>query len=143
LLQAANQTNAWVLDAAGKREEAQESIQYLVTHQPDDPIEYAQLAQIKTEQGDRVAAVDAWRRAIPLYDSRKNVIGAADAHLALANLLAGSADSKEVPIDLEAAGQLYRQAGSIDGQVKTQGALGTLNSPWCNGPNFGMAVCVA
>jgi hypothetical protein len=38
LLQQAHQTNVWVLEAAGKRDEAQESIQFLLKQQPDDPL---------------------------------------------------------------------------------------------------------
>ena len=40
LLQAAHQTNVWVLDAAGKHDEAQESIEFLLKKGPDDPLQY-------------------------------------------------------------------------------------------------------
>jgi tetratricopeptide (TPR) repeat protein len=126
LLEAAHQTNVWVLDAAGKHDEAQESIQFLLKETPDDPLEYVQLAQIKAQQEDKIAAADAWRKAIKLYEAQKNLSGAADAHLAFANLLTSlaGADPDELRVNLEAADQLYRQLGSSVGRVNAEGSLG-------------------
>jgi len=130
LLQIAHQTNVWVLEAAGKHDEAQESIQFLLTQKPDDPVQYVELAQVKAEQGDRVAAADAWRKAIELYEDRKNLSGAADAHLALANLLSSGsvANPEEQSMHLEAADALYRQLGSSEGQIRAEAFLGTYYS---------------
>ena len=125
LLQAAHQTNAWVLEAAGKHDEAQESVRFLLTQKPDEPVIYVQLAQIKTQQGDGPAAADAWRRAIQLYEGRRNLTGAADAHFALATLqIAGAIADPEKRSHLEAADALYRQIGSIEGRVKAEESLG-------------------
>ena len=126
LLQAAHQTNVWVLDAAGKHDEAQESIQFLLKQTPDDPLEYVQLAQIKAQQEDKIAAADAWRKAIKLYEAQKNLSGAADAHLAFADLLTfqAGADPEELRVNLEAADQLYRQLGSSEGRVNAEASLG-------------------
>ena len=126
LLHAAHQTNVWILDAAGKHNDAQESIQFLLKQMPDDPLEYVQLAQIKAQQEDEPAAADAWRKAIQLYEARKDLGDAADAHLALANLLifGAAADSEELRIHLEAADGLYRQLGSSVGQINSQASLG-------------------
>src|ERR1035441_1563847 len=127
LLQVAHQTNVWVLDAAGKRDEAQESIDFLLKQKPDDPQYYAQLAQVKAEQGDRAAACDAWRKAIQLYEDHKELSAAADAHLVLADLLrfGSTANPLEQRVHLEAADVLYRQLGSSEGQGKAEAFLGT------------------
>ena len=127
LLQQAHQTNVWVLEAAGKHDQAQESVQFLLKQKPDDPLEYVQLALLRTQQGDRPAAADAWKKAIQLYEVRKNLSGAANAHLALADLLtfgAGAAPG-ERRTHLEAADKLYRQLGSDEGRVKAEASLGT------------------
>ena len=127
LLQAAHQTNVWVLDAEGKHQEAQDSIQFLLKQSPDDPLEYVQLAQIKTQQGDGPAAAEAWRKAIQLYDAHKDLRGAADAHLALANspTFEAGATPDEWRANLEAADELYHQLGSSVGRVNTEASLGT------------------
>jgi CHAT domain-containing protein/tetratricopeptide (TPR) repeat protein len=126
LLVAAHQTNVWVLEAAGKHDEAQESIQFLLKQTPDDPLEYVQLAQIKAQQQNNTAAADAWRKAIQLYEARKNLSGEADAHLALANLLTFTPDAalEERRSHLQAADDLYRQLGSKAGQVNAESSLG-------------------
>jgi tetratricopeptide (TPR) repeat protein len=126
LLQSAHQTNVWVLDAAGKHDEAQESVQFLLKQTPDDPLGYVQLAQMKTQQEDRTAAADAWRKAIQLFEARNNLSGAADAHLALANVLTfgAGADFEERRVHLEAADELYRQLGSSVGRVNAGASLG-------------------
>jgi CHAT domain-containing protein len=126
LLQQAHQTNVWVLEAAGKRAQAQESIQFLLKQKPDDPLEYVQLALLKTQQGDRLAAADAWRKAIQLYGVHNNLSGAANAHIALADLLTSGdgADPDERRTHLEAADALYRQLGSSEGRVKAEASLG-------------------
>src|SRR5271157_5947886 len=111
LLREAHQTNVWVLEAAGKHDQAQESIEFLLKEKPDDPLEYVQLALLKTQQGDGLAAADAWRKAVQLYGVRNNLSGAAYAHLALGDLLAfgSGAGSDERRAHLEAADALYRQ----------------------------------
>jgi CHAT domain-containing protein len=126
LLQSANQTNVWVLDAAGMHDKAQESRQFLLTQTPDDPLQYVQLAQLKAQQQDNIAAADAWRKAIQLYQPRKNLSGEAEAHLALANLLTFTAGAalEERRAHLEAADELYRKLGSSAGQANTESALG-------------------
>ena len=126
LLQAANQTNVWVLDAAGKRDEARESIQFLLKQAPDDPLDYVRLAQIKSQQEDKAGAADAWKKAIRMYEARKDLSGAAEAHMSLANLLTSgvSADSEERRVHLEKADELYRQLGSSVGRVDAEAALG-------------------
>ena len=126
LLQQAHQTNVWVLEAAGKRAQAQESIQFLLKQKPDDPLEYVQLALLKTQQGDRAAAVDAWKKAIQLYGVRNDLSGAAYAHLELADLLAFGlgAALDERRSHLAAADALYRQLGSSEGRVKAEASLG-------------------
>jgi CHAT domain-containing protein len=85
-----------------------------------------QLAQIKEQQEDKIAAADAWRMAIKLYDAQKNLNGAADAHLALANLatLQTGVDPEEIRVNLEAADRLYRQLNSSVGRVNAEGSLG-------------------
>lgn len=130
LLRAAHQTNVWVLEASGRGDEAQESVQFLVNQIPDDPLQYAQLAQMKAQQGDRAAALAAWKRAIQLYESHNNVAGAADAHLALANMqiIGTVADPEERRAHLEAADALYRQLGSSEGRVKAEESLGSYYS---------------
>ena len=127
LLRVAHQTNVWVLDASGRHDEAQESIQFLLKETPDDPLAYVQLAQIKAQQNDKIAAADAWRKAIRLYEARQDLSGLADADLALANLLtfAPSADPEEIRVNFEAADKLYRQLSSRDGQVNAEASLGT------------------
>jgi CHAT domain-containing protein len=127
LLQVAHQTNVWVLDAAGKHDEAQESIDFLLKQKPDNPQYYAQLAQVKAEQGDRAEACDAWRKAIKLYEDHKELSSAADAHLVLADLLrfGSTANPLEQRVHLEAADVLYRQLGSSEGQIKAEALLGT------------------
>jgi CHAT domain-containing protein/tetratricopeptide (TPR) repeat protein len=126
LVQVAHQTNVWVLDAAGKRDEAQESIDFLLKQKPDNPQYYAQLAQVKAEQGDRAEACDAWRKAIQLYEDHKELSRAADAHLVLADLLryGSTANPLEQRVHLEAADVLYRQLGSSEGQIKAEALLG-------------------
>jgi CHAT domain-containing protein len=125
LLRVANQTNIWVLDAAGKHDEAQESIQFLAKQTPDDPFEYVQLALIDDQRGDWPAAADAWRKAVVLYEAQKDLKGAADAHLALASSPTFGPDAEEKRVHLEAANKLYVQLGSSEGRVKTEAALGT------------------
>jgi CHAT domain-containing protein/ATP/maltotriose-dependent transcriptional regulator MalT len=127
LLQVAHQTNVWVLDAAGKHDEAQESIDFLLKQKPDNPQYYAQLAQIKAEQGDRAEACDAWRKAIQLYEDHKELSSAADARLVLADLLryGSTANPLEQRVHLEAADALYRQLGSSEGQIKAEALLAT------------------
>ncbi len=129
LLQHAHQTNVWVLDAAGRHDEAKESIDFLLDQKPDDPLEYVQLAQLKAKQDDRIGAADAWRRAIQLYGST-NPIGAADAHLALATLLTSGAvaKSEEPRAHLEAADALYRQLHCAEGQIRAETLLATYYS---------------
>jgi tetratricopeptide (TPR) repeat protein len=126
LLQSAHQTNVWVLDAAGKHDEAQESIQFLVKYTPRDPLVYVQLAQVKDLQADKMAAADAWRKAIHLYEEGENLRGAADAHLALANLLtfAPGADPAELLSNLQAADKLYGQLHSVEGEINAEASLG-------------------
>jgi CHAT domain-containing protein/tetratricopeptide (TPR) repeat protein len=124
LLNAAHQTNVWVLDAAGKHDEAQESIQFLLKQTPDDPVEYVQLALMKAQQGDWPTAADAWKNALMLYEARKNVNGAADAHFALATLPNVAPDAEDRRVHLEAADELYRQLGSGEGRVRAEAALG-------------------
>lgn len=125
-LRAAHQMNAAVLDAAGKHDEAQESIQFLLKETPDDPSEYVQLAQVKAMQNDGAAAADAWRKAIQLYESHNNQGGAAYAHLSLADLLPAKtgANPNERRVHLEAADALYRQLDSSEGRVKAEASLG-------------------
>ena len=127
LLQQAHQTNVWVLEAAGRRAQAQESIQFLLKQTPDDPLEYVQLALLKTQQGDRPAAAEAWKEAIKLFEVRKNLNGAAYAHLELADLLTfgTGATPDERRAHLAAADSLYRQLGSSEGQIKAEAALGS------------------
>ena len=127
LLQAAHQARIGVLEAAGKHSEADESIRFLLKETPDDPLQYAVLAQIREQEGENIEAQEAWRKSIPLYESRKNLNGAADAHLALANLLSlgPAANPEERRVHLEAADELYRQLGSVVGQVNVKAALGS------------------
>jgi CHAT domain-containing protein len=124
LLRAAHQTNAFVLDAAGKHDEAQESIQFLLKETPDDPLEYTRLALLKEQQGDWPAAADAWKNALGLYEARKNVNGAADAHFHLAVLPNVAPGAEDRRAHLQAADDLYRQIGSNEGRVKAEAALG-------------------
>jgi tetratricopeptide (TPR) repeat protein len=127
LLQVAHQTNVSVLEAAGKHGESQESIQFLLKQKPDDPLQYAQLAQVRAAQGDSLGAADAWRKAIHLYEAHHDLSSAAEAHLTLANLLRyGSfANADEQLTHLEAADSLYRQLGSKEGQVNAETSLGS------------------
>lgn len=125
LLREANRTNVWILDAAGKHDEAQESIQFLVNQAPDDPMEYVQLAVMKDQQGDWPAAADAWRKALRMYEASKDFKGVADAHLALASSPTLSVGAEERRVHLEAADELYRRFGSSEGRVKAEAGLGT------------------
>ena len=125
LLQVAHQTNVWVLDAAGRHDDAQESIQFLLKQASDDPSIYVQLATMKGQQGDWPAAADAWRKALTLYEARKNPQGAADANLAIASSPTLASDSDEKRVHLQAADKLYLQLGSDEGRVKAEAGLGT------------------
>jgi CHAT domain-containing protein/tetratricopeptide (TPR) repeat protein len=125
LLRTAHRINAWVLEAAGKHEQAQESIQFLLRQSPDDPQEYVQIAFVKGQQGDRPGAIDSWRNAIRLFDARGDLNGAANAHLMLADLLRQvGADHEEQRTHLETAARLYKQLGLRDGEAKAQASLG-------------------
>jgi CHAT domain-containing protein len=125
LLQIAHQTNVWVLDAAGRHDDAQESIQFLLKQASDDPSIYVQLATMKGQQGDWPAAADAWGKALALYEAHKNPQGAADANLAIASSPTLASDSDEKRVHLEAADKLYVQLGSPEGRVKAEAGLGT------------------
>jgi len=126
LLLMAHQINAWVLEAAGKHDQAQESIQFLLDHSPQDGQGYVQLAQLKGQQGDKAGAIDAQRKAIQLFEARGDLSAEAAAHLALADLLrfGPGADSEEQRRSLEAAAKLYQRIANREGEVRAEGALG-------------------
>ncbi len=126
LLQQAHRINVWVLEAAGKHDLAHESIQFLLKQEPDDPLEYVQLAQLKARDGDRLGATDAWKKAISLYETRNNLTDAAAAHAALADLLnsGNTPDPEGRRVHLEAADALYRKLRSRADQATTETALG-------------------
>jgi len=120
LLATAHQTNVWVLEAAGRREEAAESIRYLLQHAPEDPSLYVQKAQLDTQQGERVASLESWKHALLLFEGRKDLSNAASAHLAIADSLsvAKKDGDDEQRMHLEAALGLYRDLNDAAGQVR-------------------------
>jgi CHAT domain-containing protein/tetratricopeptide (TPR) repeat protein len=126
LLREAHQVNVWVLEAAGKHQQAQESAQFLLNQSPDDPREYAQLAQLRAQQGDRSGAADAWRKTVQLFEARHDLNGAAAAHMALADSLRFEvgANPEEQRRHLEVAAKLYGQLGNREGEVQAEASLG-------------------
>jgi len=126
LLRLAHQTNVWIRQAAGSDDQLQESIQYLIQNSPDDPQEYVELAQLRSQQNDRSGAVEAWRKAVQLFEARNNMSGAGAAHVALAQSLTGmtAAESQEQLLHLEAAIRIFKQLGNKEGQVGAESHLG-------------------
>jgi len=122
ILYSAHLANWWILDAAGRHEEAEVSAQYLATRSSDDPTSFGRVALIESERGNTSGAVQAFRRAIEIYHSANNMKGEADARLALANLTTNTTaftpDDRRA--DLEAADALYRSVGSGEGQVTAE-----------------------
>lgn len=126
LLSMAHQVNVFILQAAGRESEAAESNQYLMQHTPDNPIHYIELAQIKAQERNYAEAVNAWKKALELFEAGKDQKQAANAHLALADSLRfGTPGSDEERAHLEAALSIYRQINDAEAQARANVALGT------------------
>ena len=126
LLQIAHETNIWFLSAANRPIEAEKSIQYLLTNKPNDPLTYQQLAQLRTQEGNKDAAADAWNHVLQIYDGVGNVNGSAAAHQALGNLLLlGTGASAERGLQqLKIADEQFRATGSNGDRISTETSLG-------------------
>jgi CHAT domain-containing protein len=126
LLAVAHQTNVWVLEAAGKRDEAQESVQFLLQHAPQDPSHFVELTQLREGQGNTADAIEAQRTALRLFETRKDLIRMAAAHLNLARLLSlgRTGNNAEEHSHLEAALALYKQLNDSEGQARASMFLG-------------------
>src|SRR5258708_2016233 len=122
----AHQFNVWVLEAAGRRDEAQESSRFLLQQRPSDPWMYAQMANLDSQEGRYTGAAEAWRQAILLLEAGQDFKGIAQAHLSLAETLtsANPADSAEIRIHLEAALVLYEKLDDAEDQARTCALLG-------------------
>ena len=125
LLALAHQVNVWVLRAAGKQSEAQESERFLLQHSPEDPQHYVELAQLQAQQGNSSEAAQSWQKALQLFEGEKNLKGMASAHLSLASAITSSKGSNDdVRENLEKALALYRQLGDGEGRVRSCMFLG-------------------
>jgi CHAT domain-containing protein/uncharacterized protein HemY len=123
----AHQVNVWVLRAAGKQSEAQESERFLLQNSPKDPQHYVELAQLQAQQGDSSEAIQSWQRALQLFEGAKDLKGAASTHLSLASAITSSKGSNnDVRENLEQALTLYRQLSDGEGQVRACMFLGEL-----------------
>ncbi|HWZ44766.1 MAG TPA: CHAT domain-containing protein [Candidatus Saccharimonadales bacterium] len=122
----AHQINIWVLQAAGRQDDAQESIHFLAQQAPDDPLHYVELARLKGQQGGQAEAVEAWRRALSLYEARKDLRGMASTHLSLAYSLrlSQAAQGDEDLSHLQAALSLYQQLSDPQGQARVSIFMG-------------------
>jgi CHAT domain-containing protein len=121
----AHQINVWVLQAAGRQVEAQESEQFLLQHSPEDPTHYAELGQLKAQQGEFVESISAWRKALELYETTKEFKSAASSHLALAGALVLNKDlSNEIRFHLQRALEIYKELDDAEGQITAGKFLG-------------------
>jgi CHAT domain-containing protein/uncharacterized protein HemY len=115
----AHAINVLVNQAAGRHTEAQESQRFLLQHSPEDPQHYVELAQLQAQQGNWSEAIQSWQTALPLYQRKKDLKGAASTHLSLASAITSSKGSNnDVRENLEQALTLYRQLGDGEGQVR-------------------------
>jgi tetratricopeptide (TPR) repeat protein len=128
LLARAHQTTVWVLEAAGRREEAGESIRYLLQHTPDDPSTYVQKAQLDALQGKANESLEAWKQALFLFDKRSDWRNAASVHLSIASSLSTSKKESypEQREHLEAALDLYKKLNDESGEARTSMFLAEL-----------------
>jgi CHAT domain-containing protein len=126
LLAVAHYTRMYVMQAAGRASEAQESARFLAQESPDDPQFYIQIAQLKTEEGANDEATEALKKALQLYDTRKDFKNLAETHISLANSLRSgqTGSSEEVRVHLEAALVLFRQLGDTASQARSNILLG-------------------
>lgn len=125
LLAVAHQTNYFVLSMAGKSDGAKESAQYLLDHSAQDPAQYAQMAQLQTQQGKFADSVESWQKALHLFEARKDLAGMASAHVAIATDLDSiKSRADEEQNNLESALALYKTLGSSEGQARTSMLLG-------------------
>jgi CHAT domain-containing protein len=126
ILQAAHETNISFLIAAGRPRDAENSLQYILKNQPDEPLTYQLQAQLRDLEGDRDGAVAAWTNVIRICESKGNIRGAAEAHEALGNLfLQGTgASAEQGPLQLRTADDQYRTIGSNEGRISVEGTLG-------------------
>ena len=123
----AHQINVFVLRAAGKQSEAQESERFLLQHVPEDPQQYVELAQLQAQQGNSSEAIESWQRALKLFEGKNDLKGMASTHLSLASAITSSKGSNnDVRENLEQALTLYRQLGDGEGQVRACMFLGEL-----------------
>lgn len=118
----AHQINVWILQAAGREPEAQESARFLTQYSPDDPVHYVELAQLKTGQGEHAEAAEAWRRALALYEVHSDWKGTASTHLSLAYSLGLKND--EALGHLQTAISLYHQLGDLQSQARATALIG-------------------
>ncbi|MCU1315640.1 MAG: Tetratricopeptide 1 repeat-containing protein, partial [Candidatus Acidoferrum typicum] len=126
LLAIAHQTNVWILQAAGRQSEAQESIAFLTQHLPEDPMHFVELAQLRTQQGDELETIKAWRQALKLFEAKGDQNRTAWVHLAIGNFLslAATKNDEEERHHLEAALSLYQRLDDVDGAGRTNTHLG-------------------
>ena len=122
MLYVAHQTYSWVLDAAGRHDEAQKSAKYLLAHSPADPAVLVGLAWFSSEKGDYAAALEAMNKAVDLYHAAKNGKGEADTRVSIATLpngILGLTPEQRVT-NLEDAASLYSALGFREGQITSQ-----------------------
>jgi CHAT domain-containing protein len=128
VLRNAHQVNLWVLESAERHDEAKESADFLLHQSTEDPNDLMKLGFAKSQQGDRTAAIQAWRNAITLFRHQKNLAAEADTSVVLSNVLEFSptADLQERERLLKDAKGLYQQTGSTVGQLRATAYLGAL-----------------
>jgi CHAT domain-containing protein len=124
----AHQINVWVLRAAGKTSEAQESERFLLQHSPEDPQHYVELAQLQTQQGNSSEAIESWQRALQLFEAKKDLKGLAPTHLFLGNAISSKGSNSDAREHLEQALTLYRQLGDGEGEVRASMFLAEFHS---------------
>jgi CHAT domain-containing protein/tetratricopeptide (TPR) repeat protein len=122
LLFSAHQTNSFVLDAAGRHDEAETSEAYVQTHSPTDPGPLIQLAWSLSEKGDYAAALDAMNKAVELYHAARESKGEADTRVSIATLPGGVTvlPPEQRLTHLKIADTLYRAVGSDEGRVTAE-----------------------
>lgn len=126
LLAAAHMTRVFVLQGSGRGGEAEDSLRFLASADPDEPQYYVLSSQLETQQGMFEEATKAERHALLLFEARRDLKGSAWAHMALANSLASpeTGDKEDARNHVEAALSVYRQLGDKAGQAKCHMFLG-------------------
>ena len=126
LLDMAHQINVFVLRAAGRESEAAESNGYLMQHTPDDPRHYVELAQIRMQERKHAEAANAWKKALELFEARKDQKQIAYVHLSLADASRlATPGTDEERMHLEAALSIYRKIDDLEALARVSVVLGT------------------